>query len=151
MAKTICVSRASFEQVIETDDDPDLSWLGKYSSTDAPHAIDRQERGDRGRGELRYFIPTNIGEETGNPDSPEQDYQRMESYNRGDWCMTGIKASVTLQIPHGDGFISQTIESPGLWGVESDAGEDHLQEVFRDECSILASMLEAMSGIVVVD
>lgn len=141
----ITVSRADFEREEVSDCDPDLSHLGEYSdSPDAIH-IDRQERGDMGRNEPRYF---NAG--CGDPEYIEQDYKRAESYNAGQWAMIGIRAKVTLEIPHGDSRIMQTIESPGLWGIESDSGEDYFQEVFKEESNILAGMLEAL-GVVVTD
>ena len=40
------------------DTDPDTSYLGDYSNSPKnPYSIDRQERGDMGRNELRYFNP----------------------------------------------------------------------------------------------
>src|SRR5688500_10376303 len=57
---------------------PDLSHFGEYSDVpgDDDKTIDRQERGDQWRNEHRYFIAALSGENTGNPESVEQDYQR---------------------------------------------------------------------------
>ena len=139
------VSRASFIRDVQIDANPDLSFLGDYSSRPAAAHIDREERGDMGRGEFRYF---NAG--TGDPEYIGQDYARAEAYNRGDWCMTGVRAGVTLHIPIGDGStVAQPITSPGLWGVESDAGDEYIASVYAEECETLAIMLAAM-GITVV-
>lgn len=123
------------------DQDPDLSWLGEYSDrATSPAAIDREERGDKGRGEFRYFNPAMTGEETGNPESPEQDYQRCEDYNRGGWCMLGIQASATIVV----NGVRQDINSGGLWGVESDGGDTYHREVAHEQLRELASILESM-------
>lgn len=72
---------------------------------------------------------------------------RLAAYERGDFHFVGIRASVEIEIPHGtDGTrILQTITSPGLWGIESDSGDTYMQEVFRDECDILADMLKELN------
>lgn len=149
----IIVSRKSFVMDRDVDTDPDLSHLGEYSNkTTSPAAIDREERGDAGRREYRYFNPAMTGEETGNPESPEQDYRRMEDYNRGVWSMIGIRAKVVLKIPNKNGgSIRQTIESPGVWGIESDSDDSYLQEVFADECQTLEEMLKELGTITIVD
>ncbi len=104
------------------DEYPDLSHLGEYGNSPTSEcAIDREARGDAGRNECRWFNPTMTGEQTGNPDSPEQDYQRMEAYNRGDWHMVGIRA--VAEVVTASGTI-QTLRSGGLWGIESDSGND---------------------------
>ena len=134
------VSRSSFVRDVVTDTDPDLSFLGEYASTPAAVHIDREARGDMRRGQFRFF---NAGQ--GDPAYIAADYARAEAYNRGDWYMTGVRAAVTLAIPIGDGVtIAQTITSPGLWGVESDAGDDHVAAVYAEECATLATMLAAM-------
>lgn len=148
------VSRASFEMVKEQDTDPDLSFIGEYSNepADKAHTVDRQKRGDMQRHEYRYFIATNSGAETGNRLSVGQDYKRYEAYNNGDWYMMYIRAKVTLEIPMGNGHtITQEIESPGLFGIESDSDDSYFDEVFKDECAVLEEMLKAMGTIEIVD
>jgi hypothetical protein len=51
---------------------------------------------------------------------------------------------VELKIPYGKGHILQKIESPGLWGIESDSGDDYLKSVFQEESEILADMLKEL-------
>lgn len=120
------------------DENPDTSYLGEYSNhAMSEEAIDRKERGDMGRNEYRFFNPAMTGEETGNPESPEQDYERMESLNRGDWSMIGIRAEAQILV---NGTV-QKIGSAGLWGVESDSGKDYLEEVARQELTDLEASL----------
>ncbi len=71
----------------------------------------------------------------------EQDYQRSQAYCRNEWSVVGIRAAVELPIPYGKDRILTRIESPGLWGIESDSGEDYLDSVFQEESAILADML----------
>ena len=71
----------------------------------------------------------------------EEDYQRHEALNRGDFNHIGVRVAVELPIPFGKDRILTRIESPGLWGIESDSGEDYLDSVFQEENEILADML----------
>ena len=140
------ISRTDFECERVHDESPDLSYLGEYSNKPATVHIDREETGDRGRNELRYF---NAG--CGDPNYIADDYKRFEDYNAGGWYMIGIRATVTLHIPTSlGGTIEQTIHSPGLWGIESDSDQSHIDEVYADECDQLAEMLTAM-GITVTN
>ncbi len=91
--------------------------------------------------EYRYFNAALSAEETGNPESVEQDYRRMETLNRGDWCFIGIYAVAEVQLQT-RGTI-QTIRSPGLWGIESDSGDDYFDEVGKEELASLVSELQA--------
>jgi hypothetical protein len=50
-----------------------------------------------------------------------RDYERMEAYNKGDWCMTIVQAALVVD---GD-----EIERSCVGGVESDAGEEAFQEI----------------------
>jgi hypothetical protein len=131
----------------EPDCDADLSMLGEYSNTAEEGAIDREERGDMGRGEYRYWNPANHGKY--NPKDWEhvsgkekrglikkhgslkntvasyrmEDYKRHEDYNRGQWQMEGCIVTVRLGELEG---------TSSLWGIESDCGEDYRAEVIAD-------------------
>ena len=66
---------------------------------------------------------------------------RLEQYpQRRDFILSG-SAAVEVPIPYGKDRILTRIESPGLWGIESDSGEDYFQSVFEEESTILADML----------
>jgi hypothetical protein len=66
---------------------------------------------------------------------------RLEQFRQGAFDYIGIRAAVELPIPYGKDRIITRIESPGLWGIESDSGEDYLDSVFQEESAILADML----------
>ena len=36
--------------------------------------------------------------------------------------------------------------SPGLWGIESDSGEQYFEEVYREERAILIAMLASLKS-----
>lgn len=126
------------------DEVPDLSYLGEYTATlcngDIDKGIDRKSRGDWSPGEMPFFVPYMTGEETGNPNSPEEDYQRSEAYNRGDWRMIGIRATARLIV---DG-VRQTIRTAGLWGIESDSSQEYFDETGEEELKALRSMLREL-------
>jgi hypothetical protein len=67
--------------------------------------------------------------------------------NRGDWSYVGVRAAV--DIPLSETQTAIRIESPGLWGIESDSGEDYFDSVFQEECDSLVGMLEEL-GVKVV-
>ena len=66
---------------------------------------------------------------------------RLAEYRRGEFDYVGVRAAVELPIPFGKDRILTRIESPGLWGIESDSGEDYLDSVFQEESAILTDML----------
>ena len=66
---------------------------------------------------------------------------RLEQYRRGEFDFVGVRAAVEVPLPYGKDRILTRIESPGLWGIESDSGEDYLESVFQEESTILADML----------
>ena len=125
--------------VIEVDNNPDLSHLGVYSDDgSAPGSIDRQERGDMGHGEYRYFAPAN-------PEYAEADYARYEAYNRDDWQMVGLWAEAELIVgPGPKAGLAQTIRSGGLWGIESDSGRDFFEETAEEELARLRGQLREL-------
>lgn len=73
---------------------------------------------------------------------------RLAEYRQGDFGFIGVRAAVELPIPYGADRILVTIESPGLWGVESDSDEDYLDSIFQEECETLADMLAELGVIV---
>jgi hypothetical protein len=118
-------------------------YLGRYSAKPlCSWAIDRAARGDGQPNEYRYFNPTLSGEQTGNPESPEEDYKRAEAYERGEWHYVAVIAVAQVQTTH-HGVI-QTIKSGGLYGLESDCEEATFVEVGDEETAALAMELLAI-------
>ena len=72
---------------------------------------------------------------------------RQAAFRRGEFHYVGVRAScmVTLRSqwePHYT--IEHVVESPGIWGIESDMGDAYIDEVFEEEAGILREMLAAM-------
>ena len=65
---------------------------------------------------------------------------RKEAYKRGDFSFVGVRAEAEITV---DG-ISQTITSGGLWGVESDAGDEYIKEVGGEEYNDLRKILKTL-------
>lgn len=63
--------------------------------------------------------------------------ERLEAYNRGDWEMVGVDAVAEVVI----GGVIQTIQSGGLWGIETDSDESYFTEVANEELASLAGIL----------
>lgn len=72
------------------------------------------------------------------------DALRLAAYNRGEWHMIGIRARAVVQVQRPGYTTLYEMESPGLWGIEDDSGEDYLSQVFEDEKSILKHDIEAI-------
>lgn len=138
------------------DEDPDTSWLGKYVTRWEPGAIRRHNRGQR---ECEYFVPAipyeehwkslrKLGYSKGESDRLArqyiyEDFRRMEALCRGDWYFMGIRAECTVQCPAGPGWSRlQTFTSYGLWGIESDAGQEHIGEIEQDQLVDLKQHLQ---------
>ena len=105
-------------------------------------------RGEWNHREYRYFNPSfNYVDKAGKPlpeNTPEdvhkyvkQDYERMESLYRGDWSFIGIGAKAKITVND----TCQTITSGGLWGIESDSGDDYLKEEEQNQLADLRTQL----------
>jgi hypothetical protein len=68
----------------------------------------------------------------------------MESYERQNWYMTGIKAVAKIQTSSdGKDWLCNEVSSGGLWGVESDCGADYKKEVADGQLAELRNALKA--------
>lgn len=62
----------------------------------------------------------------------KQDKERLDAYNRGVWEMIGIRAVATIRIPVNDDTVKiQTIDSGGLFGIESDSDDSYIKDIGR--------------------
>jgi hypothetical protein len=106
-----------------------------------------RESVERGRS-YRYFNPANI--DTSIPDDEQrkyaqQDYQRMRGLNNDEWGFIGIKAVAKVALVDTGGmFLTQTIHSGGLWGIESDSEASYFDEVESEQLDELRSQLHAI-------
>lgn len=146
------------------EDLPATDWLFQLKSavdtvyalrTDAPFDDDSVSWNHR---EYRYFNPSDNYK--GEPAEDirkyvRQDYERMESYNRGHWHYVGVYATaeVELSAQVNKGCVSghevytttiQTIRSGGLWGTESDSDRSHFEEIEKEELSALRDSLKIL-------
>lgn len=85
-----------------------------------------------------------------NPDHAEANAERLAAYRSGQWHCIAIKARATFLIGLGDAAVIQTIDSPGLWGIECDSDPGYLDEIFGEETQVLRDML-AQLNVSVVD
>lgn len=135
--KKVWVDPDDIEMVKIDDHDPDTSWIGEFSDTPEEGAIPHPPGINNPR-IYNYFNPaTEYG---------DQDYERFMQIERGDVWFYGVRAQVTFLIPTqwANNFIIETLDSPGLWGVESDSGDDYFEEIFQEEKGQLIHVLESM-------
>jgi hypothetical protein len=81
------------------------------------------------------------------PDYSEEDEARLKAWRRDEWHFVGIRARATIKIPYGTNpqcWITSELLSPGLWGIESDSGDQYFQEVYQEEREILTTMLATL-------
>jgi len=76
--------------------------------------------------------------------------ERLAEYRNGDFSFVGVRATALIRVPYGADFIETRISSSGLWGIESDSGQDYFDEVFQEERKTLLEMLQAMHDFEVV-
>jgi hypothetical protein len=154
----------SIRTALIQDDNPDLSYLGKWASRSrGQHWIDRDtgtlydpdgneiathEDGgvflDRNAFEL-FIVGQWAGDENVKlSDAIEysfRDWKRMEAFNDNEWEMYGVVCRAKWKDEAG---YEHTIDSPGLWRVESDSGKDYFREIAEDQVSEIRADLEAL-------
>lgn len=145
----------STEIVVRNDDDAgETDYLGYFtedvSHVDAEHyyIIDRGEKQAGYHSEARYYVSSfnYVDEAPADRESYAlQDYERLEKFVAGAWWFIGVQVSAVVDVP-GEG--SRTVTSPGVWGIESDCGEEYVREVAEDE---IAQLREELEGMGVVD
>lgn len=103
--------------------------------------------------EFNYFKPYAGGEKPGSKlfiFYGLGDFERAESYNNGQWHYMGMHAEaiVSYKLDHTPYPMAhnsrrlETLQSGGLWGIESDVDESHLREVAGEELADLKAHLE---------
>ena len=84
-----------------------------------------------------------------NPANAEVNAERLAAYRVGEWHCIGIRARATFLIDLGHGALIQTVDSPGLWGIESDSDPEYLDEMFSEETQTLRGILARLNVTVV--
>jgi hypothetical protein len=72
------------------------------------------------------------------------DAARLAAYNNGEWAAIGIKARANITVHRGYHSALYTLDSPGLWGIESDCDPAYKREVFAQEVAELRTDIEAI-------
>jgi hypothetical protein len=83
------------------------------------------------------------------PDYRTQDQARLDAWRNGEWHFVGICARATLKVPYGVNpqcWITSELLSPGLWGIESDSGDEYFLQVYQEEREILIGMLASLKS-----
>lgn len=130
----------SIEYATLVDEFADLSYIGTFD--DKPKdkfAINHKER-NGSRNCYEWFNPQPCTCE--NLEQSEQAYGRMMDHERGDWQPISIRAIAHVRTStDGISWQGHDIESPGLWGIESDSDKSYLDEVKCDQFRKLAESL----------
>ena len=129
---------------------PNFSMIGEYTNKPSPWAIVRENGeyvfnlpADFTSAAGLYFIPFAGGEKPGTEDyqkNGKQDFARMEAYNKGQWYNMSIKAVAHIQV----GDLVQQISS-GIMTIYSDASEDDIAAVEREQLAILRNQLKILN------
>jgi hypothetical protein len=78
------------------------------------------------------------------PDYQAEDQARIDAWLNDEWDYVGVVARAEIRIPYGKDWLTTTLDSPGLWGVEDDSGEEYLSSIYEEERETLFGMLEAL-------
>jgi len=146
------------------DDIADVSWIGEFTDNWQEGAIDLKEIGEHYGGDYLYFVSCNHGVyKPGNWDHVKQetkneliakhgslqaveehyamqDYERMKDFQNGNFVLIGIRAECTVKYKcpnHPGSYRIETFTSAGLWGIESDSGDDYLNDVAKEQIADL--------------
>ena len=81
------------------------------------------------------------------PNYRTEDQARLDAWRDGQWHFLGVRARATIKIPHGINpqcWITSELLSPGLWGIESDSGDEYFLQVYQEEREVLIGMLASL-------
>lgn len=74
------------------------------------------------------------------------DAERIKAWENGEWSLMGIQAMAHCEIVRGGVGTYYTLMSAGVWGIESDSGEEYLEGVYQGEVDQLKADIEAMNA-----
>lgn len=115
------------------DECPDLSWLGEFGKEPKEYPIEHEPNNSR---TYNYFNAENVE----NMEQAQQNYNRIMQFENGNVCMLGIIAYAEIVINN----ICQTVQSCGLWGIESDSDKSYLGEIEKQELDSLCDVLHSL-------
>lgn len=86
------------------------------------------------------------GDEKAYLDARGRAQERLDEFDAEQWWYVGVIARAHVAIPIGGGsFATYTMDSPGLWGIESDSEESYLAETFEDAKAEILAHLETLA------
>jgi hypothetical protein len=65
---------------------------------------------------------------------------RREQYENGDFTFVGVRAEADVVVEG----VTQKLTSGGLWGIESDSGDEYFEDVALEEYDNLRDILKAV-------
>jgi hypothetical protein len=68
--------------------------------------------------------------------------ERQRAYDSGEFCFVGVR--VVVESNDGTSGVSRVLTTGGLWGIESDSGEDYFRSVAADEATALTALYPAL-------
>lgn len=121
------------------DYDCDLSWIGEFGNAIPDGKFGVKHDGDRHS--YPYFISCNAE----NKKQAQQDYERIMQFENGNVGALGIKATAEIRTSdNGKDWLCNHVSSSGLWGIESDSGEEYLREIEDEQVAELRSVLNQL-------
>lgn len=125
------------------DEDPDMSYLG---TTPAYHYGKNGSNWEHVSEEYMQKIIHNYGSIwNACMVYAKRDKERLDAYNRCVWEMIGIRAVATIHIPvDGNTAKIQTIDSGGLFGIESDSDDSYIQDIGREQIAEVKNYLRIL-------
>src|SRR5262245_57773741 len=107
-----------------------IQWEQLEAHDDSSDAPDQMQDGfwpSRDENDAGYVPPEKYDEQQALAEA------RMKGWREGDWHYIGVIARAHITVPiGGSSFTCFTMDSAGLWGIESDAGE-YLKQVFEEK------------------
>lgn len=69
---------------------------------------------------------------------------RMDDWHKGEWYWVGVKARAVIHHKLNRTITTYTLESAGVWGIESDADDSTFNVIFDGEVEQLQSLFESL-------
>lgn len=132
-----------------------ISWEMLTPPDDSPDKPDERDEGfwpsldPDAPGYIGDCLPDDVtgqGQQARFAEQMEAAESRMAAWEAGQWEYVGVVARAHIWIPVGGrSFRTMTLDSAGLWGIESDAG-DYLRSVFDEERGELLAQLRTLGA-----
>jgi hypothetical protein len=114
------------------------STIRRLHSMTTPRRVVVEAKHKRNAPELESIVVVVIPDDE--PDFSHIDDVQQARYERGELTLYGIRAEAKIVVDE----VVQTITSGGLWGIESDAGDDYFHEVAEEEYNDLRKILKTL-------